>query len=210
MEFLLDIILQKNECIDKLIHLGGCLYDFWLYDVDSGFVRKLFGAKNAGEWYFYKHNTKDEIRHSVMYSSITTAFANISQTNNLVSNSCMNGLKCLWNGMNLQGVSIQWPEITDVGMTVVKDVSVSMWRNDILRIVSVMNTLKKMLSPDGVVDEEMVNSSLPLSRLQEDHFLLRLQPFLCKVVFMVSQGIIKRSKALKLNDMGKICNIEEF
>ena len=73
-----------------------------------------------------------------------------------------------------------------------------------------MNALKKVLSPYELVDEEIVNCSIPLSILQEDLFLLRPNTFMSEVVVNVSQGIINRSKPLQVNDTGKIWNKEKF
>mmetsp|Transcript_17585 Transcript_17585/g.25663 ORF Transcript_17585/g.25663 Transcript_17585/m.25663 type:complete len:149 (+) Transcript_17585:224-670(+) len=96
VESLLETIREKHGRINTLVHTSGVPHDGWLRDMDSGSVRKSFGPKAAGAWYLHKHSIEDEIRHFVVYSSVSAAFGNNGQSNRRVPRLCDARSTFLW------------------------------------------------------------------------------------------------------------------
>ena len=157
VESLLQTIRHKHGHINTIIHASGVLDDGWLHDMDRDSVRKSFGPKAAGAWYLHKHSMQDDIRHFVVYSSVSAAFGNVGQTNYAASNSYLDALVRVRRSQGLPGVSIQWPAIAEVGMAAVKDGSVDIAESDMLDLVSVRNVLKQVtVLPEGGLEKEVV------------------------------------------------------
>ena len=146
-----------------------------------------FGLKAAGAWCLHRHSMEGEIRHFVVYSSVSAVFGNVSQTNYATLNSYLDALVRVRHSQGLPGVSIQWPLIAEVGMAAVMDGSEE---EDMLNLMSVKNTLKKVtVLLTGVADEERVKIPLPLPRLMEDDFPTRLQLFVSEVAIKNTQAV---------------------
>ena len=172
---LLEIICEKHGEINTIVHASGVLDDKLMLNLDNESVRRSFGPKAAGAWYLHKHSMEDEIRHFVVYSSVTATFGNVGQTNYAASNSYLDALVRVRQMQGLPGVSIQWPSIVEVGMAAAMDGSEE---EDMLDLISVKKTLKQVsVSSSGVVNKEMVKIPLPQLLLMEDNFPARLQLF---------------------------------
>ena len=205
---LLDTIRERHGGINTIVHASGVLADGLLFGMDSESVRRSFGPKAAGAWYLHKHSMEDEIRHFVMYSSISATFGNVGQTNYAASNLYLDALVRVRQMQGLPGASIQWPSIAEVGMAAAMD---GIEEEDMLDLMSVKNTLKQAtVSSGGVADEERVKIPLPQSWLMEDSFPARLRPFVSEVAIKNTQAVLSNTRSRRDDHMrSKMWSMEE-
>ena len=183
-----------------------------LFNLDNESVRRSFGPKAAGAWYLHKHSMEDEIRHFVVYSSITAAFGNVGQTNYAASNSYLDALVRVRQMQGLPGVSVQWPSIAEVGMAAGMEGSVKISEEAMLDLMSVKKTLKQVtVSSSGVSDAETVKIPLPQLLLMEDNFMARVQPFVSKVAIKNEQAVVSSSTRSRrtTHTRSKVWSMEE-
>ena len=208
---LIETIRERYGCINTLVHASGVLHDCRLHDMESDSVRKSFGPKAAGVWYLHRHTNKDEKRHFVMFSSVAAMFVNPGQANYSASNSYLDCLFRVRKTNYLPGVSIQWPEIADVGMAVRKDGSINISKNDMLGLNSVKDDLKDVLSSKkGVINKDILKYPLPKSLLLKDRFPSNLWHYVSNVEVKSTRQLMKNAKSRQKGKMGnKVWKLEE-
>ena len=119
-----------------MVHASGVLDDRWLRDMDGKSVRRLYGLKAAGAWYLHKHSLEDAMRHFLVYSSVSATFGNVGQVNYAASTSYLDALVHVCQMQGLSQVSVQWPEIADVGMAAVTGGSIGIKKENMLNLGS--------------------------------------------------------------------------
>ena len=77
-----------------------------LFGIDSESLSMLFCHKDASACYLHRLSMEDDIRHFVMYSSITAKFGNDIKTNNAASNSYLDALVHVSQMQGFPGTSI--------------------------------------------------------------------------------------------------------
>jgi len=113
-------LLNNLRCtygsIEGIVHSAGAISDRLFFQQDASTFDHAFVGKALGAWFFHKHTLGDNLKHFLLFSSLTALFGNAGQTNYAAANSFLDALAKHRNELKMPCFSIQWPPITGFGM----------------------------------------------------------------------------------------------
>lgn len=102
--------------IKGVIHTAGVIDDADLDSLTDLQIHTVMNAKALGAWNLHNALINNPLDFFICYSSISSLLGNISQANYAAANAFLDGLMQYRRGLGLNGLSINWGAIEDVGM----------------------------------------------------------------------------------------------
>jgi len=118
---LLERVRAKYGPLKTIVHAAGALSDALLGRQDADSMRRVFAPKADGAWYLHKHSSSDSIERMIFFSSISSLFGNLGQSNYSAANSFLDDLARWRMSKGLCSRCIQWSGIDDIGMAAALD-----------------------------------------------------------------------------------------